>query len=111
MSYFPYLQDLLNYIEGRTKVETIYRFFFRKTLTTDYLVTQIPFTGSAEEWKVYCGKIVKLWGRGLRSIYLRRVDMEFEVEEAGREGRDEDVASGRKRKLLIHGNNNIILHL
>jgi hypothetical protein len=49
--------------------------------TTDYIVAQVDFRGSAEEWQQYCRRIVQIWGLGkpLRSIYLQRVDMEFEV--------------------------------
>ena len=48
---------------------------------TDYIVAQIDFRGSAEEWQDYCRKIVQLWRTGLRSIYLQRLEFEFEVED------------------------------
>lgn len=48
----------------------------------------MKWSGSAEEWQAYCRKIYKLWmPGGLRSIYLQKLDWEFEVEDEMVEGK------------------------
>jgi hypothetical protein len=49
---------------------------------TDYIVVNMDYTGTADEWEDYCRKIVKLraaGGKMVRSIYLQRNVFEFEV--------------------------------
>ena len=45
--------------------------------TTEYLIVQIDFRGSAALWEAYCTRIVRL-RPSIRSIYLQKLEFEFE---------------------------------
>ena len=45
---------------------------------TDYIVVHMDFRGTAEEWQSYCRKLLQL-RTGFRSVYLQRLEYEFEV--------------------------------
>jgi hypothetical protein len=62
---------------------------------TEYMVAQLDFRGSVKEWQDYCRKIVRLRGGALRSIYLQRLEFEFEVEDERSLG-----------KVVVKDNNN-----
>lgn len=47
---------------------------------TGYMVAQLDYKGTPEQWQDYCRRIVQLWGPDLGSIYLQRLELEFEVE-------------------------------
>lgn len=57
--------------------------------TTDYLVIKMSYHGSAEQWQSYCRRVGQLWTGigGLRSIYLQRLDYEFEVHDRKEQGK------------------------
>jgi hypothetical protein len=48
---------------------------------TDYIVVHMDFRGKAEEWQNYCRKLLRLRD-GFRSVYLQRLEYEFEVMDA-----------------------------
>jgi hypothetical protein len=52
---------------------------------SDYIVVQMGFNGSAGEWEEYCRALVRLlerYGRNVRSVFLQRNVLEFEVADA-----------------------------
>ncbi|KAI9743872.1 MAG: hypothetical protein M1818_002606 [Claussenomyces sp. TS43310] len=70
---------------------------FSPASTSDYIVAHVNFYGPPELWRDFCRRVSKLYGPALASIYLHRLNLEFEAgdlvsgPEAERTGRAVDA--------------------